>query len=67
MKDNKCTSERFSKYFLSGLLGVFALGFAVLGLTFLPGIGFILALPVVALAVALIRTKFDDQCQLDFS
>jgi len=67
MKNNICTSERFSKYFLSGLFGVFSLGLVVLGFTFLPIIGFVLALPVVAIAVVLIRTRLNDQCELDFN
>lgn len=67
MKNNKCTSQKFSKYFLSGLFGLFSLGLVVLGFTFLPIIGFLLALPVVAIAVILIRIRLNDQCQLDFN
>lgn len=67
MKNNKCTSEKFSKYFLSGLFGLFSLGLVVLGFTLLPVIGFILALPVLAIAVILIRTRLNDQCQLEFN
>ena len=66
MRNNICTSEKFSKYFLSGLFGVFALGLVVLGFTFLPIIGFVLALPVVAIAFVLSRTRLNDQCELDF-
>lgn len=67
MKNDRCTSEKFYKYFLSGLFGVFSLGLVVLGFTFLPIIGFVLALPVVAIAFVLIRTKLNDQCELDFN
>lgn len=67
MKSNRCTSEKFSKYFLSGLFGVFSLGLVVLGFTLLPIIGFFLALPVLAIAFVLIRTRLNDQCELDFN
>lgn len=67
MKNNTCISEKFSKYFLSGLFGLFSLGLVVLGFTFLPVIGFIMAVPVVAIAVILIRTRLNDHCQLDFN
>ena len=67
MKNNNCTSETLSKYFLSSLFGLFALGLVVMGVTFLPGIGLLLAVPVVAIAFVLIRTKLDDQCRMDFN
>lgn len=67
MKNNKCTSEKFSKYFLGGLFGLFSLGLVVLGFTLLPIIGFVMAVPVFAIGVVLIRTRLNDQCQLDFS
>ncbi|WP_020589886.1 hypothetical protein [Desulfobacter curvatus] len=67
MENNKCTSEKFSKYFLSSLFGLFSLGLVVLGFTLLPIIGFVLALPVVAISIILIRTRLNDQCELDFN
>lgn len=66
MDNITCTSEKISKYFLAGVFVVFALGLVVLGFTFLPFIGFVLALPVAAIAIVLIRTRLNDQCQLDF-
>lgn len=67
MTNNLCTSEKFSKYFLGGLFGLFSLGLVVMGFTFLPVIGFVLALPVLAVGVVLIRTRLNDQCELDFN
>lgn len=67
MKNNKCKSEKFFKYFLSSLFVVFSLGFVVMGFTFLPIIGFVLALPVLAIAFVIIRTRFNDKCELDFN
>jgi hypothetical protein len=67
MKDNTCTSEKFSKYFLGGLFIVFSLGLFVLGFTLLPIIGFVLALPVLALSAFFIRARINDQCELEFN
>jgi hypothetical protein len=67
MKDNTCTSEKVSKYFLGGLFIVFSLGLIVLGFTLLPIIGFVLALPVLALSVFFIRARINDQCELEFN
>ncbi len=66
-KTTDCRSENFSKYILSAVFGVFALGLVVLGLTILPVVGLVLALPVVAVAIVLIRARLNDQCQIDFS
>nr|WP_320015158.1 hypothetical protein [uncultured Desulfobacter sp.] len=67
MKNNKCTSEKVSKYFLAGLFIVLSLGLVVMGVTFLPFIGFVLAVPVLAIAFIFIRTRLNDQCNLDFN
>nr|WP_320191561.1 hypothetical protein [uncultured Desulfobacter sp.] len=67
MNNGLCTSETFSKYFLGGLFGLFSLGLIVLGFTLLPVIGFVLALPVLAIGIFLIRTRLNDQCELDFN
>ena len=66
MNDNNCTSEKISKYFLGGLFIVFSLGLVVMGFTFLPIIGLVMALPVLALSIYLIRTRINDQCELEF-
>lgn len=67
MKTTNCLLQRFSKYLLSGVFGVFALGLVVLGVTILPVVGLIMALPVAAVAIFLIRTRLNDQCQIDFN
>ena len=67
MRDNTCTTEKFSKYFLGALFSVFSLGLIVLGFTLLPIIGFVLALPVLALSIYLVRTRINDQCELEFN
>jgi hypothetical protein len=38
-----------------------------MGFTFLPIIGFVLALPVLAIAFVIIRTRLNDKCELDFN
>jgi len=67
MENTNCLSQRISKYLLSAVFGVFALGFVILGVTILPVVGLVMALPVVAVAIVLIRTRLNDQCQIDFT
>ncbi|WP_035240419.1 hypothetical protein [Desulfobacter vibrioformis] len=67
MENTNCLSQRVSKYLLGAVFGVFSLGFVVLGVTILPVVGLIMALPVAAMAIVLIRTRLNDQCQIDFT
>jgi len=44
-----------------------AIGFIVIGVTLLPLIGFIVAIPFIALAFYFLNAKLDDHCEIDFS
>ena len=67
MKVSDCVPQKISKGFLVSLLGFAALGLIVLGVTLLPIVGFVLAAPVIALAVYIFQTRLDDQCEIDFN
>lgn len=67
MKNTNCLSQTISKYALSSVFVVFALGLVVLGVTILPIAGLILAVPVAGVAFILIRSRLNNQCQIDFS
>ncbi|WP_022665598.1 hypothetical protein [Desulfospira joergensenii] len=66
MRSNNCVSQRISKYFIGFLALGAALGLLVIGVTILPVFGFIMALPVLALAVIIFRLHLNDQCEIDF-
>jgi len=42
-----------------------AIALAVLGITLLPIIGFVLAVPVLAIAVYFFRVHLNDQCEIE--
>ena len=65
--NNACISQRISKFGLGLILLGAAAGLGVLGLTLLPIIGFILAVPVAALAVYFFRIHLNKECEMDFS
>lgn len=67
MKTTDCVPQKISKYFLTTLLGLAALGLIVIGVTLLPIVGIIMAIPVIALAVYLFQSRMDDQCEIDFN
>lgn len=67
MKSNDCVPQRMSKYFIGFLTLGAALALLVIGITILPIFGFIMAVPVVALAVIIFRLHLNDQCEIDFS
>jgi hypothetical protein len=53
------------KYSLGGLLVAAAVALSVISVTLLPVIGFVLVIPVVALAVYVFRMHLNDQCEID--
>ncbi|MEX1297956.1 MAG: hypothetical protein AB1Z38_08995 [Desulfotignum sp.] len=65
MKKPACISERMFKYSLGGLLVAAAVALSVISVTLLPVIGFVLVIPVVALAVYVFRMHLNDQCEID--
>lgn len=65
MKATGCVPERFSKFMLGSLMLAAALALIVIGVTLLPIFGFVLAIPVIALAVYIFRLHLNDQCEID--
>ena len=67
MKTTECVPQKISKLMLGLILMGFALALIIIGVTLLPIFGFILALPVIALAIYIFRLHLNDQCEIDFS
>lgn len=67
MSSNQCISQRISKFGLGLILLGAALGLGVIGVTLLPIIGLVLAVPVAVLALYFFRVHLNDQCEIDFS
>lgn len=65
MKTNECVPQRISKFMLASLLAVAALALIIIGVTLLPIFGFLLALPLIALAIYIFNLHLDDQCEID--
>ncbi len=65
MRKPACVSERMMKYGLGAMLVAAALALSVISVTLLPVIGFVLVIPVVALAVYVFRLHLNDQCEID--
>jgi hypothetical protein len=66
MKTTDCVPQKISKLMLGSLLLAAASGLIIIGITLLPVIGFIMAVPVIALAVYVFRLHLSDQCEIDF-
>lgn len=66
MKSIKCVPQKISKIMMGLLVLGAAVGLIIIGATMLPILGFILALPVFALAIYIFRLHLNDQCEIDF-
>jgi hypothetical protein len=66
MKSTECVPQKISKFMLGSLLLAAASGLIVIGITLLPVFGFMLAVPVIALAIYIFRLHLSDQCEIDF-
>ena len=66
MKTTECAPEKISKFMLGLIMMGFALALIIIGVTLLPVFGFILAVPVIALAIYIFRLHLNDQCEIDF-
>lgn len=66
MKSSGCVPQRLSKYLMGSLILAAALALIIIGVTLLPVFGFILAIPVIALAIYIFRLHLNDQCEIDF-
>lgn len=67
MKTTECVPQKLSKFMLGSLLLAAALALIIIGITLLPVFGFIMAIPVVALAIYVFRLHLNDQCEIDLS
>ncbi len=67
MKATECVPQKISKLMLGSLMLIAALGLIIIGITLLPVFGFILALPVIALAIYIFKLHLNDQCEIDIS
>jgi hypothetical protein len=65
MKATDCLPAKAAKFFIAAILMIGALGFIVIGFTVLPIIGFVIAIPFVALAIYFIKVHLNDQCQIE--
>jgi len=66
MKAIECVTQKISKFMLGSLLLAAASGLIIIGITLLPVFGFILAAPVIAMAIYIFRLHLSDQCEIDF-
>jgi len=66
MKAIECVPQKMSKFMLGSFLLAAASGLIIIGITLLPVLGFILAVPVIALAIYIFRLHLNDQCEIDF-
>ena len=67
MKNMECVPQRISKFLLGSIIMLAAAGLIVLGITLLPVFGFVLALPVVALAIYIYQLDLNDRCEIDLT
>lgn len=64
METKICLPERFSKLILSLILLLGGIGFGVIGFTVLPLIGFLVAVPMLALAGYFYRVHLNERCRI---
>lgn len=67
MKITECVPQKISKFMLGTFMLGAAAGLIVIGITLLPVFGFILAMPVIALAIYIFRLHLNDQCEIELS
>jgi hypothetical protein len=66
MKTTQCVPQKISKLMLGSIMLAAAAALIVIGLTLMPVFGFMLAIPVTALAIYIFRLHLNDQCEIDF-
>ena len=64
MQSKACTTERFSKLLLATILLLGGIGFSVIGITVLPVIGLLIAVPMLVLAGYFYRVHLNEQCRI---
>jgi hypothetical protein len=65
MKINECVPQKISKVMMSSILFIGAFALAVSGLTVLPVIGIVLAVPVALLGGYVLRLHLNERCEID--
>jgi len=65
MQNKFCLPERVSKLMLSVLLIAGGVGFLVIGVTVLPLIGFLFALPLLILGGYFYRVHLNERCRIE--
>ena len=66
MKATQCVPQKISKFMMGSIMLAAAAALVVIGVTLLPIFGFVLAIPVIALAIYIFRLHLNDQCEIDF-
>ena len=65
MKRNECVPQKLSKAMLALLIFMGAIGLMISGFTLLPVVGFVLAVPVIALSIYVYRLHLNEQCEIE--
>ncbi|SDU53969.1 hypothetical protein [Desulfobacula phenolica] len=65
MKATECVPQKISKLMLGSLMLIAALGLIIIGITLLPVFGFMLAVPVIALAIYIFKLHLNEKCEID--
>jgi hypothetical protein len=66
MKTTQCVPQKISKLMLGSIMLAAVAALVVIGITLMPVFGFMLAIPVTALAIYIFRLHLNDQCEIDF-
>jgi len=67
MKATQCVPQKISKLMMGSIMLAAAAALIIIGITLLPVFGFVLAIPVTALAIYIFRLHLNDQCEIEFS
>ena len=65
--DNLCLFERFSKVGLGAIFLLISFAFMLSGVTVLPIVGFVIALPFVLFSIYFFRAHLNKECQIEES
>ena len=66
MKATQCVPQKISKLMIGSIMLAAAAALVIIGVTLMPVFGFMLAIPVTALAIYTFRLHLNDQCEIDF-
>ena len=63
--DNLCLVERFSKIGIAAVFLMISFAFILSGITVLPFVGFVIALPFVLFSIYFFRAHLNKECQIE--